>query len=111
MFRGLWQRLMALALWPLFLTAKAEAAKAAADAVADMLNRADAAEAAGQPALAEKLRALAASLQIEEAPEILLSLPAPSANGHPATPALPAPSRKPGRPKKEESREANESPR
>jgi hypothetical protein len=100
MFRSFIERVKAYLLWPLLMQVKADAAIQTADTIAAMLERAQQAQDAGHPEIAQQLRALAAAIGMEGTPDAVTppALPEPSTNGH--VPALQAP-KKPGRPRKE----------
>lgn len=100
MFRKVWEILLGYLLGPLFIVARAEAAKQSADAVSEVLKRAQQAEDDGMPDLARQLRDYAATLGVDSKPEQLLALPSDNGNGAPAG-QLPAP-RRVGRPRKDE---------
>lgn len=97
MFRAFFQMLLGYMLAPLIAVAKSEAAKASADAKADLYRRASQADEEKMPDLAQQLRAFAATLDVDTQGEQPPALPQFPANGD--TPKLPAPRR--GRPRKE----------
>ncbi len=103
MFRRVFESLCALILAPLLTLARSEAATQSADAVAHLFRRAQEAEDEGQTELARKLREYAGSIAIDSKTDSTLALPEPTENGHSSAPALLAPRRGPGRPRKEDS--------